>query len=109
MRLKKVLDKLAEIGYNESINSRGWFLARRRLNMKLVNVSNNSEQDYRQFLKDLECNIFNEYPIIGLYNAKLIVTKADFEKHSYSEYEVEMYAYDLAGFVADCIKNTRLS
>ena len=77
--------------------------------MKLVNVNNNSEQDYKQFLKDLECNIFNEYPIIGLANAKLIVTKADFEKHSYSEYEVEMYAYDLAGFVADCIKNTRLS
>ena len=77
--------------------------------MELVNVNNNGEQDYKQFLKDLECNIFNEYPIIGLANAKLIVTKADFEKHSYSEYEVEMYAYDLAGFIADCIKNTRLS
>ena len=77
--------------------------------MKLVNVNNNSEQNYRQFLKDLEHNIFNEYPIIGLANAKLIVTKADFEKHSYSEYEVEMYAYDLAGFVADCIKNTKPS
>ena len=47
--------------------------------MKLANVNNNSEQDYRQFLKDLEHNIFNEYPIIGLANAKLIVTKADFE------------------------------
>ena len=46
--------------------------------MKLVNVNNNSEQDYRQFLKDLEHNIFNEYPIIVLANAKLIVTKADF-------------------------------
>ena len=97
------------IRYNESIKSEEWFIAHRRLNMKLVNVNNNSEQDYRQFLKDLECNIFNEYPIIGLANAKLIVTKADFEKHSYSEYEVEMYAYDLAGFVADCIKNTKLS
>lgn len=77
--------------------------------MKLVNVNNNSEQDYSQFIKDLECGVFNEYPIIGQVNAKLIVTKAYFEKHSYSRYEVEMYAYDLAGFVADCIKNTRLS
>ena len=47
--------------------------------------------------------------LLDIANAKLIVTKADFEKHSYSEYEVEMYAYDLAGFVADCIKNTKLS
>ena len=97
------------LGYNELIKNEEWFLAHRRFTMKLVNVSNNSEQAYKQFLKDLECNIFNEYPIIGLANAKLIVTKADFEKHSYSEYEVEMYAYDLAGFIADCIKNTRLS
>ena len=106
---RKVLDKLISLGYNEFTKSEEWFLAHRRFTMKLVNVNNNSEQDYRQFLKDLEHNIFNEYPIIGLANAKLIVTKADFEKHSYSEYEVEMYAYDLAGFVADCIKNTRLS
>ena len=97
------------LGIIGSSRVRNGSLLVRRLNMKLVNVNNNSEQDYRQFLKDLECSIFNEYPIIGLANAKLIVTKADFEKHSYSEYEVEMYAYDLAGFVADCIKNTRLS
>ena len=95
--------------YNEPIKSEDGSLLVRRLKMKLVNVNNNRTQDYRQFLKDLECRIFNEYPIIGLANAKLIVTKADFEKHSYSEYEVEMYAYDLAGFIADCIKNTRLS
>ena len=109
MELKKVLDVKFNIRYNEFIKSKEWFLAHRRFTMKLVVVNNNSAQDYRQFLKDLECNIFNEYPIIGLANAKLIVTKADFEKHSYSDYEVEMYAYDLAGFVADCIKNTRLS
>ena len=109
MGLKKVLDVKFKLRYNESIKSEEWLLAHRRFMMKLVDVNNNSAQDYRQFLKDLEHNIFNEYPIIGLANAKLIVTKADFEKHSYSEYEVEMYAYDLAGFVADCIKNTRLS
>ena len=38
-------------------------------------------------------------------NAKSVVSRADMGKHSYSEYEVEQYAYELAGFVEDCIKN----
>lgn len=46
-------------------------------------------EEYKKFLKDLEHDIFNRCPIIGLNNAKAIVQKADMEKHSYSEYEVE--------------------
>lgn len=61
-------------------------------------------EEYKKFLKDLEHDVFNAHPIIGLTNAKSIVSKADMEKHSYSEYEVEQYAYELADFVEDCIK-----
>ena len=60
--------------------------------------------EYNKFLKDLEHDIFNSCPIIGLANAKAVVSKADMEKHSYSEYEVEQYAYKLADFVERCIK-----
>lgn len=63
-----------------------------------------TSKEYSNFLRDLEHDIFSEYPIIGATNAKSVVSKADMEKHSYSEQEVEQYAYELAGFVADCIK-----
>lgn len=63
-----------------------------------------TSEEYKKFLKDLEHDIFNTYPIIGLNNAKSVVSKADMEKHSYSEYEVEQYAYELADFIEDCIK-----
>lgn len=63
-----------------------------------------TKEEYRNFLRDLEHKIFSEYPIIGATNAKSVVSRADMEKHSYSEYEVEQYAYALADFVADCIK-----
>lgn len=63
-----------------------------------------TSEDYRKFLRDLEQDIFNSYPIIGTTNAKAVVSKADMEKHSYSEYEVEQYAYELADFVENCIK-----
>ena len=61
-------------------------------------------EEYRKFLRDLEHDVLSEYPIIGATNAKSVVSKADMEKHCYSEYEVEQYAYALADFVADCIK-----
>lgn len=61
-------------------------------------------EEYRKFLIDLEHDIFNRCPIIGTTNAKAVVNKADMEKHSYSEYEVEQYAYELADFVENCIK-----
>lgn len=61
-------------------------------------------EEYRKFLKDLEHDVLNEYPIIGLANAKSIVSRANMEKHSYSEYEVEQYAYVLAELVESCIK-----
>ena len=61
-------------------------------------------EEYKKFLKDLEYDISINYPIIGLNNAKAVVQKADMEKHSYSEYEVEQYAYELADFVERCIK-----
>lgn len=63
-----------------------------------------TNEEYRKFLNDLEHDIFRVYPTIGITNAKSIVSKADMEKHSYSEYEVEQYAYDLADFVENCIK-----
>lgn len=63
-----------------------------------------TNEEYRKFLKDLEHDISIQYPIIGITNAKSVVSKADMEKHSYSEYEVEQYAYELADFVEDCIK-----
>ena len=63
-----------------------------------------TSEEYKNFLRDLEHDIFNRCPIIGLTNAKSIVSKADIEKHSYSEYEVEYYAYELADFVERCIK-----
>lgn len=63
-----------------------------------------TKEEYIKFLRDLEHDIFSKYPIIGVTNAKSVVSKADMEKHSYSEYEVEQYAYELADFVADCIK-----
>lgn len=63
-----------------------------------------TSEEYRKFLKDLEHDVFIRCPIIGLNNAKSVVSKADMEKHSYSEYEVEQYAYDLADFVENCIK-----
>lgn len=63
-----------------------------------------TKEEYRNFLRDLEHKIFSEYPIIGATNAKSVVSKANMEKHSYSEYEVEQCAYELADFVSDCIK-----
>lgn len=63
-----------------------------------------TSEEYRKFLKDLEHDIFNRCPIIGTTNVKAVVSKADMEKHSYSEYEVEQYAYELADFVENCIK-----
>lgn len=63
-----------------------------------------TNEEYRKFLKDLEYDVCNRCPIIGITNAKSVVSKADMEKHSYSEYEVEQYAYDLADFVENCIK-----
>jgi hypothetical protein len=66
-----------------------------------------THEEYKKFLRDLEQDIFNRCPIIGITNAKSIVNKADIEKHCYSEYEVEQYAYELADFVEDCIKEYR--
>lgn len=63
-----------------------------------------TSEEYKKFLSDLEHDVFHRCPIIGLTNAKSVVSKADMEKHSYSEYEVEQYAYDLADFVENCIK-----
>lgn len=63
-----------------------------------------TKEEYIKFLRDLEHDIFSKYPIIGVTNAKSVVSKSDMEKHSYSEYEVEQYAYELADFVSDCIK-----
>ena len=63
-----------------------------------------TSEEYRKFLKDLEHDVFVRCPIIGLTNVRSVVSKADIEKHSYSEYEVEQYAYELADFVDDCIK-----
>lgn len=63
-----------------------------------------TKEEYRNFLRDLEHKILSEYPIIGATNAKSVVSKANMEKHSYSEYEVEQCAYELADFVSDCIK-----
>lgn len=63
-----------------------------------------TKEEYRKFLKDLEHDVFNRCPIIGDANAKAVVDKAYMEKHSYSEYEVELYAYELADFVEKCIK-----
>ena len=66
-----------------------------------------TREEYKKFIKDLERDIFYRFPIVGLANAKSIVSKADIEKHSYSEYEVEQYAYELADFVENCIKEYR--
>lgn len=63
-----------------------------------------TSEEYKKFLRDLEYDVFNKCPIIGLVNAKAVVSKANMEKHSYSEYEVEQYAYELADFVENCIK-----
>lgn len=63
-----------------------------------------TNEEYRKFLKDLELDVFNCCPIIGLTNAASVVNKAYMEKRSYSEYEVEQYAYELADFVERCIK-----
>ncbi len=63
-----------------------------------------TREEYKKFLRDLEHDIFNSCPIIRTANAKAVVSKADMEKHSYSEYEVEQYAYELADFVERCIK-----
>ena len=61
-------------------------------------------EEYRKFLRDLEHDVLSKYPLIGATNAKSVVSKADMEKHCYSEYEVEQYAYELAYFVEGCIK-----
>lgn len=66
-----------------------------------------THEEYKKFLRDLEQDIFDRFPIIGPANAKSVVSKADIEKHSYSEYEVEQYAYELAYFVENCIKECR--
>lgn len=63
-----------------------------------------TSEEYNKFLRDLEHDINIQYPIIGLTNAKSVVSKADMEKHSYSEDEVKQYAYELADLVEDCIK-----
>lgn len=63
-----------------------------------------TKEEYKKFLKDLEHDIFNRCPIIGDTNAKAVVDRAYMEKHSYNEYEVEQYAYELADFVESCIK-----
>ena len=63
-----------------------------------------TREEYRKFLTDLEHEVLSKYPVIGSTNAKSVVSKADMEKHCYSEYEVEQYAYELADFVADCLK-----
>lgn len=61
-------------------------------------------EEYKKFLKNLENDVLSRCPIIGLINAKSVVDRANMEKHSYSEYEVEQYAYELADLVEDCIK-----
>lgn len=66
-----------------------------------------THEEYKKFLRDLEQDIFDKHRIIGLANTKSVVSKADMEKHSYSEYEVEQYAYELADFVENCIKEYR--
>lgn len=63
-----------------------------------------TSEEYKKFLRDLEHDVFIRCPIIGITNAKAVVSKANMEKHSYSEYEVEQYAYELADFVENCIK-----
>lgn len=63
-----------------------------------------TSEEYRKFLRDLEHDVSIRCPIIGPTNARSVVAKADMEKHSYSEYEVEQYAYELADFVERCIK-----
>ena len=63
-----------------------------------------TREEYRKFLIDLEHDVLSKYPLIGATNAKSVVSKADMEKHCYSEYEVEQYAYELADFVEGCIK-----
>ena len=63
-----------------------------------------TREEYRKFLIDLEHEVLSKYPLIGATNAKSVVGRADMEKHSYSEYEVEQYAYALADFVEGCIK-----
>ena len=63
-----------------------------------------TREEYRKFLIDLEHEVLSKYPLIGATNAKSVVSKADMEKHCYSEYEVEQYAYELAYFVEGCVK-----
>lgn len=63
-----------------------------------------TSEEYSKFLKGLEHDVFNRCPIIGITNARLVVSKANMEKYSYSEYEVEQYAYELADFVECCIE-----
>ena len=63
-----------------------------------------TREEYRKFLIDLEHEVLSKYPLIGASNAKSVVSKADMEKHCYSEYEVEQYAYELAYFVEGCVK-----
>lgn len=63
-----------------------------------------TSEEYREFLRDLQHDVLNSYPVIGAANAKSVVAKADMEKHCYSEYEVEQYTYELADFVERCIK-----
>ena len=53
-----------------------------------------TSEEYRKFLRGLEYDINKRYPFIGATNAKSVVSKADMEKHSYSEYEVELYTYE---------------
>lgn len=48
-----------------------------------------TREEYRKFLRDLEHDVLSEYHLIGATNAKSVVSKADMEKHCYSEYEVE--------------------
>ena len=63
-----------------------------------------TKEEYRNFLRDLEHDVLSKYPRMGATNAKSVVSKADMEKHCYSEYEVEQYAYELAYFGEGCIK-----
>lgn len=62
-----------------------------------------TSSEYLTVLNELEAELCNEYKF-NRSIANKIVSKADMEKHSYSEYEVEQYAYELADFVADCLQ-----
>jgi hypothetical protein len=65
-----------------------------------------TSEEYRTVLRNLIDDLATDYKF-GTAVAEKIVSKADMEKHSYSEYEVEQYAYELADLVSVCIKISR--